>query len=199
MFRQVEVDQVTGPLKKSYLNHTAKLTLHIHVMKYFFLLINLRPTWKKKAFRLLDQHWEINATLQPKELGVTVCVTVTGRAGPPLTSWPREGRHSMEWNGTLRAAEILRRSVQFSETAQFRRTSFVDRKYRHCKLRMLSVKNDIHSCYRLPRSWADTHSSQKRALWRATFSVPKWILFYSLPFFFVSQCLFLGREVFLLK
>lgn len=38
MFRLAEADQVTGPLKKSYLTHINKLTLHIHVMKFFFPL-----------------------------------------------------------------------------------------------------------------------------------------------------------------
>lgn len=38
MFRLVEADQVTGPLKKSFLNHINELTLHVYTMKYFFPL-----------------------------------------------------------------------------------------------------------------------------------------------------------------
>ena len=36
MFRLDEAAQVTGPLKKSFLNHINELTLHIHAMKFVF-------------------------------------------------------------------------------------------------------------------------------------------------------------------
>ena len=46
MFRLDEAAQVTGPLKKSFLNHINELTLHIHTMKFcfFFFFLNTFAT-----------------------------------------------------------------------------------------------------------------------------------------------------------
>ena len=57
MFRLDEAAQVTGPLKKSFLNHINELTLHIHTMKVwviFFLLkyiCHQEPTWQCRRCR----------------------------------------------------------------------------------------------------------------------------------------------------